>query len=1046
MKKHQAINIPTFLFIFTFLILSQMVVAQKATIQIESKDILTYPYRDPNPVPILAEQIDEIYPYHSFNGYCLNGQIQKWNVIKLENDYIQVFVLPSNGGKVWGAIEKSTGKEFIYRNEVMKYRNISMRGPWTSGGIEFNFGIIGHSPSTCVPVDYKIVENPDGSVSCFVGNLDLPSLTKWTVEIRLPKDKAYFETHAMWNNPTPLPQSYYNWMTAAAVVTDDLEFFYPGNQEMGHGGKIGPWPYNKEGRNISLYKENNFESNKSYHVVGEYNDFMGGYYHRSGFGFGHWALYDEMPGHKLWLWSLARDGGIWEDLLTDTDGQYMEFQAGRMFNQYGGSSAFKTPISQVPFSPGLTDRWTEIWFPVKEIGGIMDVSPMGVLNVKPENGKLQVGINALAFAQAKLIVKSDGKVIYSENKEFKPMEVYQTSVSLNANADYEVVVEGMDLQYNPTKRNLIKRPFVSTVATNITNASSLYQEGMELKESRKYKLAKDKFIKCLQKDPLYLDAMVALSEVYYRRMSLDSALYYANYALQLDTYHPAANYFAGITYHAQGDLTDALETLGWAARSPEYRSTAYAQMAAIQLQLGKKELTEHYARLALDFNRNNFNALEVLAIHYRKSGEVALADKSVETISGIDPLNHFADFERYLLHPSPENYLRFTSSITNEMPYQTYLELGLDYYKLGSKDEALQVLDKAPAHPLVALWKAYLKDNSSLLNEVTVASADFVFPYRTETILALSWALSKNSHWKFKYYLALNYAAIQRDEDANRLFQSCGQEPDYAPFYLTRAAFFKTKDEKQELMDLQTAQKLAPDDWRTMNKLIEYYEVHQDNQMALTVSSAAHKKCKNNFTIGLQYAIALNNNGQYSNSLKILKSMHILPFEGSSQGRVVYEQACLFLSIDLIQKKRYGEAIRMIEKSKAWPENLGVGKPYEVDNRIQDYLEILCLEKMNRANETEMLCKSIIDYTNQHYMVPSFNNILAIRMLKEKNDTDAAKTLIQKIGDSDQQDNSIQRWVIANYIDDQGKIDNLEKSLTRNNYLKILRKLAEIKN
>ena len=44
---------------------------------------------------------------------------------------------------------------------------------------------------------------------------------------------------------------------------------------------------------------------------------------------------------------------IWEDLLTDTDGQYMEFQAGRMFNQYGGSSAFKTPISQVPFTPAL---------------------------------------------------------------------------------------------------------------------------------------------------------------------------------------------------------------------------------------------------------------------------------------------------------------------------------------------------------------------------------------------------------------------------------------------------------------------------------------------------------------------------------------------------------------------------------------------------------------------------------------------------------------------------------------------------------------------
>ena len=81
-----------------------------------------------------------------------------------------------------------------------------------------------------------------------------------------------------------------------------------------------------------------------------------------------------------------------------------------------------------------------------------------------------------------------------------------------------------------------------------------------------------KFIKCMKTDPLYIDAMAALTEIYYRSNQLDSALYYANRALQLDAYHPAANYYAGITYRAQGDLIDALESLGWAARSMEFRS------------------------------------------------------------------------------------------------------------------------------------------------------------------------------------------------------------------------------------------------------------------------------------------------------------------------------------------------------------------------------------------------------------------------------------------------------------------------------------------
>lgn len=1029
-------------FLIVFFCFSQILEGQKASITVESREILTYNFSDPNPIPTVTGGRNEIFPYHTFNGYTLKGQMQKWEVIKLENEYIEVYVLPENGGKVWGAIEKSTGKDFIYKNDVIKFRNISMRGPWTSGGIEFNFGIIGHSPSTCVPVDYKTVENEDGSVSCIVGNIDLPSRTKWYVDIRVPKDKAYFETRTMWNNPTPLPQPYYNWMTGAAATSADLQFAYPGDKEIGHGGEQGPWPVDDKGRDLSFYRNNNFESSKSYHIVGEYNDFMGGYYSHSENGFGHWALYDEMPGRKLFLWSLARDGGIWEDLLTDTHGQYWEFQAGRMFNQYGGSSAFKTPISQVPFTPGLTDRWTEIWFPVKEIGGLVDVSPFGVMNVKSESEKLLVAINSLAFVQAKITVRSGGNVILTEDKSFTPMDVYKTSVPLSSGTDYEVVVEGMDLQYNPAARNLIKRPFVSTMPKDILTASSLYQEGMELKENRNYSPAKGLFIKSLQEDPLYIDAMVALTELYYRSLQYDSALYYANNALQLDTYHPAANYFAGITWLAKGDLIDALETLGWAARSPEYRSVAYAQMAAIELQLKDYELTGHYAQLALNFNKDNFNALKVLAVLYRKLEEPAQAIKYTETIIMLDPLNHFADYERYLLHPSAENYSRFTSTILNEMPYQTYLEVCLDYLNLGQKNDALRVLDKAPEHPLILIWKAFLKDDPSLLNEVAVASPAFVFPYRTETVSALKWAASKNDSWKFKYYLALNYAAIQRDTDARKLMETCGQEPDYAPFYLARAAMINSNDNNKELMDLQLAQKLAPDDWRTDDRLIDYYEARQDFPMALTVSTAAYKKHRNNTAIRIKYAIALINNRQYARSLKILEDMNILPTEGSRQGKVVFEQTCLFLAMDLTQNKKYGEAIKMIEKSKEWPESLGVGKPFIVDTRIQDYLKIFCLEKLGLASETISLQKSIVDYTYQN-KGPSFNNILAVMTLQDKGETEAANALISELSISE---NPVQRWVVAVGSNDKTAVDDLEKDFAKNINFMILKKIFEITN
>ncbi len=1030
--------------LFAVLFLTQILVAQKATLTEEIRSFETYPFSDPNPIPVLTGKKFKIYPYHSFDGYTLTSQKQNWKVVKLENDYIEVYILPEIGGKVWGAIEKSTGKEFIYNNDVVKFRNIAMRGPWTSGGIEYNLGLIGHSPSTANPVDYITRENADGSVSCIVGNMDLPSRTQWRVEVRLPKDKAYFETIPLWYNSTPLSQSYYCFMTGAAAVSDDLEFFYPGNQSLEHEGEQKTWPV-QDGHLKSKYADNAYASHTSIHIVGEYNDFMGGYYHKSEFGFGHWALYDDMPGRKLWLWALSREGEIWKDLLTDTHGQYMEFQAGRTFNQYS-QSPFRSPIKEMPFNPGVSDHWKEIWFPVKEIGGLSEVSPKGILNVVHQNGKLEIGINSLAFADAKLIVKSNGKAILTETRTLKPMEVYKTSVLLDQNLPYEVIVEGMDLRHGSENRNLIKRPFTTIIPADTSSGSAYYQEGIELKENRNYNMAKSKFRQCLIRDPLYVDAMVALCELNYRSSRYDSALYYANRVLQLDAYYPAANYYAGITYRAQGDLIDALETLGWAARAMEFRSAAYAQMAGIELQLHNLPMAEHYAKQSLDFNRFNFNALQVLAIKYRLSGEIESADRTIETITALDPLDHFAGFERYRLHSSSENLSIFKSGIKNEFQYQTYLELAIGYFNLGLTNDALAVLQNAPQHPLVSLWKAYLQSDPSRLNEVIEQSPAFVFPYRNETVSALEWAVSKSSSWKFKYYLALNYWAIDRISEAVSLFQACNSEPDYAPFYTTRANLPGLKDKSMALDDLQKAKQIDPSDWRNWNTLIEYFEKSGDTKTALTVSTEAVTKFKGNFNLALQYARVQLNNNQYTACIRTLQNTVILPFEGSLQGKFVYEQAYMFLAIDLIKNKKYKEALANIQKSKAWPENLGVGSPFEPDNRLQNYLEAICMDKMKRNMDAASLRDSIVNFTKSHFSDtrPTFNNLLALWIYEQRGEAGKADELIQIIKELPQSNTSINRWTIASFTRDQASKAILEKELATNNYFKILKQLKEL--
>ena len=250
----------------------------------------TYPFSDPDPVP-MPENL--YYPYFRFDGYTDKSIMKDWKVVEMENDYIKLTLFPEIGGKIWGAVEKTTNKEFIYSNHVVKFRDIAMRGAWTSGGIEFNYGIIGHAPTTSSPVDYQLRTNEDGSVSCFISSIELITRTSWSVEVNLPKDKAYFTTRMIWYNGSSIDQPYYQWTNAGFKASGNLEFCYPGQYYIGHGGDVHSFPKDESARDISWYEKNNFGGAKSYHVLGKYNDFYGAYWHDDNFGSVHYAPYDD---------------------------------------------------------------------------------------------------------------------------------------------------------------------------------------------------------------------------------------------------------------------------------------------------------------------------------------------------------------------------------------------------------------------------------------------------------------------------------------------------------------------------------------------------------------------------------------------------------------------------------------------------------------------------------------------------------------------------------------------------------------------------------
>lgn len=985
---------------FYSLFFNNFLLSQEATVKEEIRLMKTYPFSDPNPMA----NIGRIYPYFRFDGYSVSGSEKEWKTVVLENPYIKLWVFPEIGGKLWGAVEKSTQKEFIYFNKVVKFRNIAMRGPWTSGGIEFNFGLIGHAPTTANPVDYLFRENPDGSVSCIIGAMDLPSRTQWRVNIRLPKDKAFISTECFWFNPTPLHQPLYHWMTAAQDVGSDLRYYYPGTNYIGHSGDAHPWPIHENGRDVSFYKNNNFESSKSYHILGEYDEHFGGYWENQDFGYGHWALYDDKPGQKLWIWSLARDGGIWHDLLTDADNnrQYTEPQTGLLFNQEAASSSL-TPFKHAYFEPLSVNRWEEIWYPIKGIGGLVDGSPYGSLNVKREGRNLLLGICALQYLNENLVVTVGKKDVFTQKISLKPMEVYEESVPLpNIQGDVTVTVGEKKLFYSSNEEaNKLQRPVIMDKDFDWSSPEGLFIAGEEFARQRDYVSALTKFHDCLEKDPSHIRAKTRIAELYFRRSKYDLALTYASRVLAVDTYNPGGNFIYALICSRLGKRIDAKEAFGWAARSMEYRSASNAQMAVLFLQENDLFRAEEYARRSLDYNTYNLSGYQTLAVIFRLRGEIEKAESNLTRLLEIDPLCHMARFEQFLLDKEANSLENFTSLIRSEFPQETYLETALLYNELGQEKEAVQILKMAPPSPVIDTWLAWLfreKDpekSRDYLEKAVTASPYLVFPFRQESLPVFKWAASLQNSWKIRYYLGLILCHLDRLKETKKLFLECGQEPDFAPFYLTRGQLLVGERSPDKIVDdFRKAMALAPKDWRAAHLLTDYLLTLDRNEEALQISGEFYRQNPEYYVLAMDYARSLLKMDRFENCLSVLQKATILPYEGAGEGHQVYRQANILLSAQNLASGEYDKAVVFAERAKKWPENLGVGRPFESDERLENFVLALAFEKNGEREKSRLLYQNIVDFTEKRKLSWDTNHIFGLMALKRLGKDQAAQSLL----------------------------------------------------
>ena len=901
-----------------FLVLASLVMClslMAQTITVKDTLMTTYPFGDPDPVA----RTGKIYPYWRFQQFSVEPVQQSWQMVVLENPYLRVKIFPQIGGKVWSIYDKTAGRELVYDNDVVKFREIALRGPWTSGGIEFNYGVIGHAPSCATPVDWSTEYKADGSVSCYIGVLEMTSRSRWTIEVNLPKDAAYCRTRSIWYNLSGEWQPYYSWANSAVETSDDFVLVYPADNAIGHMGEIETYPVNEQGADISILSNQAYGQDKSYHMIGSHKSFFGAYYPSDDWASMHWSLRDEKLGRKYFTWAQSDQGNIWVDLLTDNRPQYVEMQSGRLYNQNEVGCCNDTPYRQILFSPYGTDEWSDYWMPAQGIGIADNVTLDAAVSVKDGN----VAIYPLKPLNETLTVTdAAGKVLSSSNVALKPSSPF----SLKVDGVPAVIKVGRRIIWQADDEK-VDRPQTRVEGFDSQSAGGLTMLAHDLMGLRMFADAEKTVDAALAKDALFVDALCLKAALLGHRMAYAEAYEYSDKALSIDQYNAEAGYFGGLAAAALGKDFDAMDRLEVAAIvDGPLRSACYTELARIRLNRGDREIAEDYARKALYSNGRNITALMLLC---------CMDAVSEDEIARIDPLSHFPAAVKFL--EGKIDAAGLAATFHEELPWEDYMEIALFYHSIGLDAQASKILAAADQNVLTALWRAYLDDDASAVAPALAQPMDFAFPFRPESARMLEWANENGAGWQGRYLLALLKDHYGYKEEAGALM--AGDDAAYAPFYAYRYSLSKDNADLRKAFALEPSvryRRLLAVDLNSRGGYAEavsllkgYYAAHPDN-----------------FQVGDALMDAYIGLGKFKDAEKIIDSITYLPFEGMRGSHNKYRHIKLHLAAAACDKGRYKEALSLVDEALLWPARLGAGKPYDEyvdttqENWVREQIEL----------------------------------------------------------------------------------------------------------
>ncbi len=946
-----------------------------------------------------------IYPYPLIDNLS-NEKIQKdYTGLFLENEYIKLCITPEIGGKLYWAEDKTNDYNFFYKNNVVKPANIGMLGAWVSGGIEWCV-IHHHRATTFMPVDYTLEEHEDGSKTIWFGETEWRHRMRWIIGITMFPGKSFFETKIKIYNRTPHTHSFLYWANVATHVNEDYQVFFPPSTDFGadhHKTDFTHWPVSHEkyrgidyteGVDISWWKNHPMPTSVFCHDLKE--DFMGGYDHAKEAGTVHVGNHHIVKGAKLWEWGPGELAQMWDKVLSDEDGPYAEIMVGAYSDNQPDYSWIK------PFE---TKTVSQYWYPVKDIGGIMNANKKAAVNFEvTDNKKVFFGFYATQkYDEAVVKVMAKGQSVYKKQVNINPAKPFTHTLTMpNDCGQYDLKVmllaSGEDeiISYQPVKKeykealpDIVEMP---DDPEKVESIEELYLLGLRLKQFYNPKLdASVYFDEALKRDPGNINVNTFLGKECVRKGKLDEAKMHLRKAidrvamLYTRPEDCEAFYELGKVLKMEGNYEAAEDTLFRATWDYDFYSPAYqllAEMACINNDY-ETALVRINNSLSTNTRNNHAKNLKVTVLRQLEKYDeaVSLAYKVLDD----DPLNFYAGNELYLSLLEQDKKAE-AQEIMNNMAgkmsdiEQVSLELAVDYLNSGRYDDAINVLTRLygqgedkKVNPLVHYYLGYLYDAKG---EEDLASdhfarggalpTDFCFPFRYETRAVLQKSMNYHADdARAPYYLG-NLLFDNQPEKAMQYWKKAVEkDPGFAIAYrnLGWGSYHAMKDIPQAVKFYEQAISHNANDPVYFYELDKLYEINNTApEKRLAMAEPHHEVISKRNDALLREIIVLNLNGKYAKAVDYLTNHHFHIREGDMRIRDINVNAHLLYGKDFFDKGNYEKALEQYKLANTFPKNQQVGRSLN-DERVPQILYFIgtAYEALGEDEKAEQYYKQSVE-------------------------------------------------------------------------------------